>query len=553
MKILFPKWKHYLYDLSYRIRALKKYTYSGNYYPIIGVGDIQVVILGLNKYGKGGYFQRHLKVFYMWEFAKTILSRRWRNIATYRESEVATKIYLKLKSIKLEIIMSEIKLVKKFAEEVGISEKKIAKMDEDELIRAVVAAVDADKTYSKNFVAWYEDLPEEVFEEEVIEEEKEETPKAKKDKKLEEEKVKVSAKKLERLLDTISEAEEMSELKEILEDNEDLFPKKIFKIREFEALQEAMVEILEEYEEKSIEEEEPVIKKKAKKEEPEEEEEPVIKKKAKKEEPEEEVDNSKLIKKINKAEDVDDLKEIFKESTESFEGISTRGIQKFENLKAKMLKCLSDEDEEVPVKEKPSTETNDLEELAKLPAPFLKKKAKEMGIKTLPGYSKEKIMGLIAEKLGIEIEEKEEPVKVKVSKKEIQKEEVEVVEIDQTFVNQLVRAKDIEALIDVAKELGVKISILEKKSVKRLGAKLIEFLSEKEEEVEEEAPKAKKEKGKSIYKEIEKMVLDGISFKKIVKEVTPLFESKGEDDEEYIEKRVKQLVAIIKFDNEIED
>jgi len=536
MKILFPKWKHYLYDLSYRIRALKKYTYSGNYYPIIGVGDIQVVILGLNKYGKGGYFQRHLKVFYMWEFAKTILSRRWRNIATYRESEVATKIYLKLKSIKLEIIMSEIKLVKKFAEEVGISEKKIAKMDEDELIRAVVAAVDADKTYSKNFVAWYEDLPEEVFEEEVIEEEKEETPKAKKDKKLEEEKVKVSAKKLERLLDTISEAEEMSELKEILEDNEDLFPKKVFKIKEFETLQEAMVEILEEYEEKPIEEEEPVIKKKAKK-----------------EEPEEEVDNSKLIKKINKAEDVDDLKEIFKESTESFEGISTRGIQKFENLKAKMLKCLSDEDEEVPVKEKPSTETNDLEELAKLPAPFLKKKAKEMGIKTLPGYSKEKIMGLIAEKLGIEIEEKEEPVKVKINKKEIQKEEVEVVEIDQTFVNQLVRAKDIEALIDVAKELGVKISILEKKSVKRLGAKLIEFLSEKEEEVEEEAPKAKKEKGKSIYKEIEKMVLDGISFKKIVKEVTPLFESKGEDDEEYIEKRVKQLVAIIKFDNDIED
>jgi len=535
LKILFPKWKHYLYDLSYRIRVLKKYTYSGCYHSIIGVGDIQVVILGLNKYGKGGYFQRHLKVFYMWEFAKTILSRRWRNIATYRESEVATKIYLKLKSIKLEIIMSEIKLVKKFAEEVGISEKKIAKMDEDELIRAVVAAVDADKTYSKNFVAWYEDLPEEVFEEEAIEEEKEETPKAKKDKKLEEEKVKVSAKKLERLLDTISEAEEMSELKEILEDNEDLFPKKVFKIKEFETLQEAMVEILEEYEEKPIEEE------------------PVIKKKAKKEEPEEEVDNSKLIKKINKAEDVGDLKEIFKENTESFEGISTRGIQKFENLKAKMLKCLSLEDEEVPVKEKFSTETNDLEELAKLPAPFLKKKAKEMGIKTLPGYSKEKIMGLIAEKLGIEIEEKEEPVKVKVSKKEIQKEEVEVVEIDQTFVNQLVRAKDIEALIDVAKELGVKISILEKKSVKRLGAKLIEFLSEKEEEVEEEAPKAKKEKGKSIYKEIEKMVLDGISFKKIVKEVTPLFESKGEDDEEYIEKRVKQLIAIIKFDNEIEE
>jgi hypothetical protein len=542
---------------------LKRYTYSGGFFPIVSVGDVSTIIYGLAKYGKGGYVQRHLKVFWMWEFAKTILGRRWRNVATYKESEIATRIYFKLKPLKLEQIMSEIKMLKKYAGEVGISEKKIAKMDEEELVRAIVAAVDADKTYSKAFVAWYEDLPEEVFEE-AEEEPEEEEPikkKAKKDKE-EEDKVKISAKKLERLLDEISEAEDLDELKNIIEDNDGLFTKKVTKIKDFDELQEAMVEALEEYEEPEPVKEEPVIKKKAKKEEPEEEEEPVIKKKAKKEEPEEEeVDIPKLIKKINKAEDLDDLKAIVKENSDSFDGISTRGVQKFENLKAKMLNSLGveEEEEEKPARKKPSTESNDLEEIAKLPIPFLKKKAKEMGIKTLPGWGKDKIMALIEEKMeaGEEIEEEEVPVKKeKKDKKKAQKEEVEEVEIDQSFVNKLVKAKDLDALIDVAKELDVKISILEKKSVKRLGAKLIEFLSEKEEEVEEEAeeaPKVKKEKGKSIYKEIEKMVLDGLSEKKIVKAVTPLFEEKGEDDEDYIAKRVKQLVAIVKFDNDMEE
>ena len=114
--------------------------------------------------------------------------------------------------------MSEIKTIKKYAEEVGLSSKKIGNMDEDELIKAIVGAIDADKTYSKNLVAWYEELPEEYFEEDV--EPVEETKPIKKVKKEEvvvDIKPSISAKKLEKLLDAISEAEDIKELKEILE------------------------------------------------------------------------------------------------------------------------------------------------------------------------------------------------------------------------------------------------------------------------------------------------------------------------------------------------
>jgi hypothetical protein len=544
----FLKWKLYLYDLAKRIRLIKDYSFG----TIISIGDVSVAVRGMQKYGKGGKIRRNLKVIWMYEFAKTVLSKRWRSIATEDELRVATKIYYKLKPIKLEIIMSEIKIIKKYAEEVGLSSKKIANMDEDELIRAIVGAIDADKTYSKQLVAWYDDLPEEYFEEDTEPEEEEKPTVSKKEKEVEK-KPTISAKKLEKLLDAISEAEDIKELKEILEDNDELFPAKIAKGKDFEELQEAMVEHLEESEPEK--EEKPVSKKKIEKEVEPEEEKPVSKKKA--------VDNSKLIKEVNKAEDVDDLKAIHKENAESFPGVHTRGIQKFENLQIKMLRCLGVVDEEpeeekeveeekpVSKKRSVSTESDDIEEIAKLPIPFLKKKAKELGIKTLPGMSKDKIMVLIAEKLEVELPEKEEEEPV--SKKKVQKEEVVDNEIDQTFVNKLVKAKDIDALIEAAGELGVKINILDKKSAKRLGAKLVTFLSENEKEEETPKKKEKKVEKVSVYKEIEKLVLDGVSEKKIVIKVTPIFEEKGMDDEDYIAKRVKQLVAIVKFDNDMED
>jgi len=529
--MLFPKWKLYLYDLADRIKWLKVYSSSESFYgSVVASKDVLVIVWGLAKYGKGGMVRRNLKVIWMWEFAKTILSKRWRNIATLREVQVAVKIYNKLKHLRLETIMSEIKAIKKFAEEVGLSEKKIKGMDENELIRAIVNAVDPEKTYSRPFVAWYDELPEEVFEEE--EEPKKNEKKVEKETKV----MDISVKKRQKLLDNISEADDIDELKEILEDNEDLFPAKFAKKKDFDELKEMMVEHLEEKPEK---EEEP-------------EEKPKLKlKNKKKEEPEEEVDNSKMIKKVKKCEEVEELKELVSENKDVFEGIQTRGIQKFENLQKKMLIALGvefeEEEEEKPKKERKtvSTESDDMEDIEKLPIPFLKKKAKEMGIKTLPGMNKEKILALIEKKLKNKNEDEEEE-KPKKSKKEKQKEKEEEVEIDQSFINKLVKNKDIDALIDAAKELGIKVSILEKKSAKKLGEKIIEFLSEEPEE-------KPKKKGESIYKAIEKLVLDEMSEKKIIKAVTPLFEEKGEDDEDYIAKKVKQMVAIIKFDNDIED
>lgn len=535
--VKFPIWKKYLFNFLIRYKAFKAINQGK---PNIRIGrlffsprnELRIIYSTLLKYGKGGIIRTVAPALLYWEFCNTVVKNP--DLATKEEKELAERFYIKLNPIRIGEIYMEIKKLKEFAEEVGLT--KVKGMDEDDLIKAIVKKIDPEEQYSKAFVKWYEDLDEAYFEEEEEEKPKGKKEKGKKKDVEEEEEPKKSKKKkeisIEDLKDKVTEAEELDELTEILDENESVFEDGDFNKKKFSKLQEQMLEYLEE----KAEEEKP--KKKTKKEEVEEED--------------EKPDNSKLVKKVNKCEDVDDLKEVVKANPKAFPDISLKGIQKFENLQKRMLIALGEIEEEEKTKKK-DLDPDDPDSWDELPIGALKKKAKELGVKTKPGMSKVETIKLMNKALTGK-------------KGKDADEDTGEMEIDQSLINKLVKNKDIDKLVEVAKQLEVKVSVLDKKSPKRLGEKLIEALSdsgsEKEEEDEKPKKKAKREeveeedekpkKKVSIYSQIEDMVLKGLSNEKILKKMLPQFEEMDKS-EKYAKKRISQMVMIIKEDHNMED
>lgn len=502
-----PTWKAYLYDLKERYRILKRINLR-KWVPgfIVKPGDVLIIKHCLIKFGKGGVLSKQRAYIYN-EFVKVVEENQSRVLA--KEYELAVRLS-KIKKLRLENLMSEMAEMKKFAKEVGMGFSDTKGLDEEELLRAIIAKVDPKKQkYSKEFVEWYDEIPEEYFE----------PVKDKKGKKEKDDDDEPEFDKDE-VADVIENADKIKELYEVIETFSDVFSQKLLKIKDMEELQEKMTEVLEEMEEEKPKKNKKVSKKEDK------EEEPELSKKEKKE----------MIDLIQETDDKDDLKGIIKEYPSIFGDIELRGKATLETLQKKMLKALGveveEEDDEKPAKKvdkkKKSKESDLEEELNEMGFIELKKYAKKAGVSVPPGTTKVKTIAMILE-----------------AAEEDEDKEKDEIELNPSIVKELVKEKDLEALQDAAKQMGVTLKALEKRSCKAIGEKLIEVLSEKPKKAEK---KSKKEKV-SVWETVKEMVAEGESALKIRKAIIPMLEEIGIDEDDAV-KKATVLIEVAKAEAE---
>jgi len=492
-KVRLPIWKVYLYNLLYRFRRFK---WINTGMLEFGMTNKEKGLLHgmLHKYLRKEVM-RQVKAVQYYELVSLVLGSKIA-IATKEEIQLANKLFISYKINTKELIM-EMKQLKKFAEEVGLTAKAIKGMEEDELILEIVKNLDADTTYSDDFIAWYDELPEEMFDEaDAIDEEK---PKGKGKKEKEVEKEEEEENDFSELIGAIEECTEIDELVEIAQDEdfEEIFAEVDTDTKLVKKLKKAMLKAIEDYE-PEVEEEKPEVKEKGKKEEPIKEEKKRGRPAKEKEEVEEvELDDEakeELVTAINEADSTEDLKEVAdsvkEDYPELFKGIAFRS-----------------------------------------------------GRGKSPYRELEEVQAEMLEKLGAEVEEKEE------------EEETETeLEITAESVNDAVEADDKETLVAMCEQLEIELKPLMKRSAKKMAEKIVEKLpkekpgkrglkgKDKKEKVEEVA----EEKGEkqSVFALVEQMVNDGAKEKDIVAACEPILAERGKK-KLFVAKFVKSLIAIV--------
>lgn len=485
-KIRLPTWKRYLYSFVARYKIFRRIN-QGIYKDLFTLkrGEIFIIKNTLIKFGNGGIWERENK-FNILNFYLNFVEKNF-NRVSLKDVRLAHKIS-PLRKIKGETLMSEMLTLKKFAKEVGLGFADTKGLNEEELVVKICEAIDEKGKYSKEFKKWYEDVDKKY-------------PALFANSKGSDDEVDI-----DQLVDAVETADEMKDLKELF-DFEPFASEKeaLNKIKDMSELQEAMMEMLTSA---SSDDEKKETKKKDTT----------------------EID-PEVVEAIKASEDVDELKGICQDDDykEFFKDISMRGKQKVENLKAKMLEALGITEEEG------SVSTEELEaELNEMSDKDLKAKAEEFDIKPPALMTKKKKEELIQ--------------KILEKASEGGGEETKDEEITPSLIKKAVLAKDIDTLLGMAEVLEYKPKFTEKKNPKALGDKLIELVSEKE----EEAPKKNKEKGKdkveSIYSAVERLTKEGKKSFAIVKEVTPLFEKLGQDDKDFIKEKVKSLMEIVEME-----
>ena len=501
------KWKTYLYSLKRRIRIFQQININKITFKLLP-GEIYIIKNLIKRFGKGGVLHK-VKAYWYDEYI-SICEQNQSRISN-KEYRIAVKLS-GVKKLNLKELYMEVSELKKFGKEVGLKYADMKGMDAEDLIDKIIQEVNStgQESFSDEFVEWWENLDEKFF--------KKAEKSDKKDEKEPEEDV-----DFDELIEVIEDAEDIETLVDVC-DAYDFFSKKTAKIKDLEEMQEKMLEEIEAAMEKPEEEKE--------------------------EEKEEEVTDEvkeELIEVITESDDVDELKELIGEFP-IFADVSTRGRVKAETLKEKMLKVLGVK-EEKKLADKETTEANTLEELVEewenTSLPKLKKVAKEMGVKVKIGQSKEALMELMAEKY--------EETGGKVEAKE--KEEAG---ITPTMIQDLVKEKDIDALVGIAKDMDIKLNVLQNKSAKRAGEKILSVLSEEKAKPEEKKeikrgrgrpPKAKEEKAvskASIYETVRQMMKKDESKFKIQKAVLEIAKDK---DKDWAKNVVPVLMEVIELDN----
>jgi hypothetical protein len=514
--MFFPNWKGYLYDLLERWRIFKRINLRKRVPGFnIKPGDFFIIKNCLIKFGKGGELRKK-RAFIYDAFVKVVEENQSRVLSS--EFKLAVRLS-KIKKLKLENLIMEMSELKKFGKEVGLGFSDMKGLDEDELIMSIVQKVDPKKQkYSAEFVKWYEDLDEDVYFNDVEDKKKKEKDSSKK-KDDDDEEVEFDK---DEVVDAIENADKIKELYKLIETFPDVFPEKFMKTKDMEELQEKMMEKLEE-----MEEEKPKKKEKGSKKKDEEDDEKETLEKG---------DIKEAIKLIKGEEDIAELRTLCKTYT-NFEDIELRGKTSLETLQKKMLAALGvevedDEEEKPKKKEKGKKKESSMEdELSELSLLELKKLAKENGIKVPIGTSKEKTIQMILE-AAEEGDEKETEI-----------------ELNPSLVKKMVKEKDIEGLQEAAKAMGITLKALEKRSPKAIGEKLIEALSENGEKSSKKDKGSKKKEKVSAWEKVKEMVAEGEKAKAIIKEVTPILEELGIDEDE-AEDKVKVLIEIAKAESE---
>jgi hypothetical protein len=459
LKIKLPCWKVYLYSVVQRYR---RFLWINKGMVEFGMSNKEKGLLHgmIHKYLRKEV-QREVIAIQYHDLVNIVLGSSL-SIATKKEIKLAEKLIL-AHQINTRSLIMEMKQLKKFAKEVGLKTTAIKGLDEDELVLEIIKNLDADATYSDDFIEWYDDLPEELFDsaDAIDEDEKEESDD-------EGEEVDYSE-----LIEAIEEADDVDELKELIDDEdfEELFSDvDVKKNKTKKKLQKAMLEAIEEAQEAGEEETE------------------------EEEAGEEETDYSDVIEAIQEATETSELKDIADEvkgdDPELFKGITFR-----------------------------------------------------TGRGKAPYRELEEVQSDMLERCGVEVEESEE-------------EEAEL-DITAELVNDAVEASDKEALVEMCEALEIELKPLEKKSVKKMGKKLLDSLPEEAKKSEkkktgtkskaaakEEEQVEESEESCSVFQVIEEMVNDGAKEKDIVKAVTPALEERGKK-KLFITKFVKQMVAVV--------
>ena len=583
-----PKYKSYLYDLMERLRIYKGICKNRITFGL-RVGEFWLIKTFLEKWGKGGVLTKSNRAFIYHHFVA--LAERKQSNLTAAEYAVAIKLS-NIKKLHLEELFMELSQMREFAEEVGLSKKDIKGMDEDEIIIEVLVALDPDSSYSKRFIEWYEALPMDYFK------------KAEKKKKtnvdIENSDDKSGKVDYTALRDKIDESSDsLKKLHKICESNEDVFPAKLLKIDDEEKLEKKMITTLDELEEESKKSTDKTQSSKSNNDENSNKE---------KENKMSKLDAAivkKIVKKITAAEDIADLKDIVESFEDIFEDITLKKSSDFDEKKAEILAVIGikgekeeesngdidpkiqkklakkiedaeeiselkeiaeDSDfekifEDVSLKkkddvdekkeemlaaigikksgkaEKEETSDKDIDELMgeweEMGIGTLKKTAKGMGLSITPDTKKKDILKLM-KKTYLEGDSKKD-------------EDEDEIELTPSMIKKMVKAKDLEALQAAQKTLKVNTSSIVKRSVTQLGEALIDHLSGSGEPEEKEDKKGK-DKSKSIFAMIKDLVEEEMSTKKIITKVTPWFEEHGKDDEDFIESKVKEMVAVIKLE-----
>jgi hypothetical protein len=538
-----PRWKVYLYTLQQRIRLYKAVNINRHKW-YLNRTEILLLRNTLKKYVPKEVIRKPKAYGYQYLLQSVLIDNV--TVATVEEIELVQKLLI-VNKLNLEELIMEMKLLKVFAKEVGIKDAEIKKMDEDTLIRTIITKVEPQQTYSKELVAFYDDLDDKYFD---AAEATEQTTIA-----ADEAKSKASEYPIGEVIEGIKEFTKVTELKEILADDDigslfDGFDPAPYKLAP--KLKKAMIDFLE-----NPPDEQPVT----------------------------ENENAEIIEAILELESEEDLVAAFEELQEShFSEVDVESVESEVQLKEAMLLALG-YGETQPEPEKKSllgklkakkeaaagktkltaTKTEDEfdwfdpegdieEQYAQVEAlGFAKAKSfakHKLGLTLKVGLKKDEIFDAIANKM-------QEMVEGGTGEST----EEEETELTPELVNDAVKAKDKEALVAMCDQLEIKLNAIQKKGISGMQKKLLEALGETKTKVTPKGKQtklklgAKKEKvseEKSVYQLMEELVIAGKSEDAITKAVSPYYKEKGKSIL-FIKKRVKSMIAIIKIDNDMEE
>lgn len=554
-----PVWKCYLYTLHTRIRLFKSININRHDFGF-SYAEKRLLFNMVGRYVSKGVVIRGLVIDKYLE----LINNPLKLLMSQKEIEIIRKISFINKINKEDLIM-ELAEIKKFGKEVGLNALKMAKMTEEQLVIEIVKAVDGSKSYSADFIAWYEELPQEIFGESEESNGKESTG--------------ALDDNLKELLEIINDTEKKEDLLEIAKDDDF---KKVFAGLDFDkfktatALKKALVGAI-----------------KGEKEEPTKAE-PKTNGNAKKAAVKLDIDDDlrkELIDVVNAIEDEDALITLLSDDDlgKMFESVITidENID-VESVKTQLLAALNPEVAEEPkAEEKPMTlkerlaakkaaesgngnktaESNGIvfdpkdfnpeevyEKAVAASMPLVRKFAKEIGIVAPPGSKKDDILSLIAEKLD------EIASGTTASEDVSESNETDDVEINTELVQAAIDANDIESLTAIADALGVTLNAIQKRSVKLAGPILLNAAKGAEKPKEEpktgkkgltqkttSEPAKSNDESKSLYQTMQEMVIGGANEKTIIDAVTPAYKERGKNLM-FIRKRVKQMIEIIKQD-----
>lgn len=457
-------------------------------------------------------------------------------VATKEEIELINKL-LWIKKLNLKELVMEIKEIKNFGKEVGLKAMEMLKMDEETLIKEIIQRVNQQATYSDEFVAWYDDLPPEIFDSaESIREGDEGNIN-------------------QELIDAINETTKIVELKNFCkeEDYQEFFGSiDVNKFKTINTLKGAMLEALEKVvggdngsSELDIDDD----------------------------------TKAEIIDTVNSITNEDELTEFLSDPDMEEMFIEHLNLDDFniDNIKSQILTLLGFVEEE-KAEEKPMTlkerlaakkastsgkaekkeeksayvikdfDPNEfdleaiVEEVMNLPITSLKTFAKQLEITQKVGVKKDDLQEMVITKLSEMAGEDTKGAKGET-------------EITPELVNDAIEGKDLETLISICESMELKLNPLQKKSAKAMGNIILENLPEtetsKKSPLKKEDKKAPKEERQSIYQLIEDMVLAKNDESEIAKAVTDYYKGLGKSII-YIKKVIKQLITIIKGDYDME-